>query len=360
MAERKTSEQIRKEILSHLREQPLSIDQLRKKIDSNWSTINNYLDLLKKEGKVKELFFRGNLRLFTIEDYPVFYRLPLDKEIFKKCLFLLSKIAEKWEEKKKEKINKTTMQKIAVKIAKDNPELGIPIVRFHYGKVLPVFLESAERKEILKRYIIKKESSEQSLIIKIEKEIDEGCHSNIAWKEKINQYKENEDMRIYLLADEVSFCLSHNKIENIQEILDKFYEIFLLIPASKDYSYVFEKYHLFLEATTFILNSKQFNESKDNDEKENYLKEILDTFNSLWQALTTEFFFQDIEPFLDKAYQEIKEEVKERKINAYSFEISEKVDNLLEYKKHLTPQKRGLDEDEKKILNVFLEGAYEE
>ena len=50
MVIRKTSPQIKEEILSILNEGPHSIEQLRIKLDSNWSTTNNYLQELSKEG----------------------------------------------------------------------------------------------------------------------------------------------------------------------------------------------------------------------------------------------------------------------------------------------------------------------
>ena len=52
--------------------------------------------------------------------------------------------------------------------------------------------------------------------------------------------------------------------------------------------------------------------------------------------------------------------IKDSKIKTYYGEIEEKINNLLEYKKGLTPSKRELKEEEKKILNIFLEGVNEE
>ena len=52
---RKTAKQIQEEILSCLNEGPLSIEQVRIKVESNWSTVNNYLEDLGKNGKVKEI-----------------------------------------------------------------------------------------------------------------------------------------------------------------------------------------------------------------------------------------------------------------------------------------------------------------
>lgn len=358
MTTRKNAGQIKEMIMNELNESPLSIEKLRKNIDSNWSTINNHLEELKKEGKIKEVFLRENLRLFARVDYPVFYGLPLDKSTIEKCLCLLSSIVTEWKKQKKENINKTTMQKIAVEVASKNPSLKIPVVRFHYGKVLPVFIEPLQSPAIKAKSSIRK-SFMELMNKSVKKEINEGNHKNIAWQEKRKQYETHSDMKIFEISDNVSYCITNKKEKDHEALLEEFYKFFLEIPSSEKYSYLFEKYDEFLNAVNFIINSKEFSDSNDED-KNNYLKEILDTFNSLWQALTTEFFFEDIEKIMDKDYEDIKEEIKNKRVNAYSFEIEEKVNNLLDYKNVLRPAKRRLDDEEKKMLNILLEGANEE
>ena len=52
---RKNSQQIKEKILSQLEKQPLSVEQLRKNIkDSNWATINKYLEELKTDNLVRK------------------------------------------------------------------------------------------------------------------------------------------------------------------------------------------------------------------------------------------------------------------------------------------------------------------
>jgi hypothetical protein len=136
--DRKTSEEISEKILLKLKECPSTIEGLRKDLDSNWSTINNYLEKLKDDGKVREIVLRNNLKFFIRSDYPSFYGLPLDKRILNDGLFLLKTIVEKWRDEKKETINKTTMQKIAVEVIRENKQIDLPILKFHYGKTLPL------------------------------------------------------------------------------------------------------------------------------------------------------------------------------------------------------------------------------
>ena len=80
---RKTPEEIKEEILLHLKRGPLS-------------TINSYLEELKDRGDVREIYSRENLKIYIRADYPVFYGLPLDEDKLKESLFLLSKIIGRW------------------------------------------------------------------------------------------------------------------------------------------------------------------------------------------------------------------------------------------------------------------------
>lgn len=350
---RKSSQQIKNEILSHLKKGPLSTKKLSDLLKSNWSTINNYLEGLKKDGDIREIYSRENLKVYVRSDYPVFYGLPLDDDKLRNSLFLLSKIIERWEAIKKSRITKTPLQKIAVEIVKNN-SLDIPIVRFHYGKVLTTYLEPEKSQEIIEIYGIKELDISNKII---DNEIKKHC--NIAWKEKKKQYEDHPDMKIFNLSDSIFYLISKNKTDEPNKILDLFYRIILEIPTDDCYSDLFSNYHEFIGAVNFIFNSKEFNEGCK-ESKNNYLKEVLDTFNSIWQALTTEFFFKDIKPIINEEFQEIVQFIKDSKIKTYYSEIDERLSNLLDYERTLTPMKRDISEDEKKIIEILLEGANEE
>tara|TARA_Y100000310_G_scaffold79677_1_gene76349 strand:+ start:4071 stop:5129 length:1059 start_codon:yes stop_codon:yes gene_type:complete len=352
MTIRKTSKQIKEEILSHLIKGPLSTKKISDLLGSNWSTINNCLDELRHEGKVREIYSRENLKIYVRSDYPVFYGLPLDEEKLKSSLALLSKIVKRWNAKNKVPIAKTPLQKIAVELIRNN-SLNIPVVRFHYGKVLTTYFEPEKSQEIIDIYGTKKINLSDEII---DDEIKK--HENIAWIEKKKQYKNHLDMKIFHLSDRISYLISNNKTEGLSKIGDLFNRILLEIPTDERYSYLFTNYHEFLGVVNFILNSKEFEESKEY--KKNFLKEILDAFNSLWQALTTEFFFKDIESSINEEFKEIVQFIKDSKIKTYYSEIDEKLSNLLDYKKTLTPKKIKVSDDEKKILGILLEGANEE
>ena len=359
MANRKNAEQIKQDILSKLKEGPSSIKKLSEEVESTWATINTYLDELKNEGQVRELLSGSNLRIFVRTDYPVFYGLPLDIEKRNNCIFLLSKIIEFWKEKNDNEIpSKTTIQKIAVEIANRNPQFNLPIVRFHYGRVLPVIVEPTNISQIVNEYVLKKPSNykEFEKEIKLEIGIDKG-HTNIAWIERKKQYEKHKDMKIFQIKETLSYKFYKQNLS--EDILNLFYDLFMEIPTKDRYSRIFRKYQDFISSVNFIFSTKEFQESNE-DKKSRYISEIFDSFNSIWQELTTEFFFEDIEPSLINEEEKTPELVKESKISSCSSETDEKLNNLMEYKRSLHYLSKKLNGDEKQIMEILLEGANEE
>jgi len=355
MVNRKNAEQIQEEILFYLKDGPKSIKKLSDLTESTWATINFHLENLKKENKVREILSVNNLRVFIRKDYPVFYGLPLDKEKRNLSLYLLTKIIDSWKKIYDGEIpNKTTVQKIAVEIAKKEPSLKLPVVRFHYGKVLPVSIDPQNADQLLIDYNVSEPKNSEDLIKKIDNEIKNGKHTNIAWKEKKQQYEKHEDMKIYLLKNKIEYA-SYNK-DNFEADAEKaIYDLFLEIPSTQRYSYYLQRYHDFIGAFKLIISSDEFEK-----EKKQYIQEIIEVFNSIWQSLTTQFFFEDFGSQTDKELEEIQKNIEKNTFEIDIFQIDDKITNLLSYRNYLNIKKKELNENEKKIINILLEGANEE
>src|SRR4030066_2316612 len=110
---RKTSDQIKDEILFSLNAHPLSIDQIRKKVESNWSTINNYLDELTKEGKVKEIISADKAKIYQRIFGDTYFDIPISDLERKKFRTLFSLILQEYN-LRKEIPTKTHFAKCAV------------------------------------------------------------------------------------------------------------------------------------------------------------------------------------------------------------------------------------------------------
>ena len=123
MAIRKTTQQIKEEILSSLNKCPLSIEQIRKKAESNWSTINNYLEELKKERKVKEILSTDKAKIYQKIFGDTYFDIPITEEERKKFRTLFSLIIQEYKSYRKIP-SKTHLAKCAVHVI-DNKDSGV-------------------------------------------------------------------------------------------------------------------------------------------------------------------------------------------------------------------------------------------
>ena len=114
---KKSREEIINSVLEFLDEKPLSIQQLSERVGSNWMTINEILEELKKEGKVKEVVATDKIKIIKRTDYPVFYGIPIKKECREQTLFIASEIVKEWRKKNNGEMPlNTTLQKVTVEI----------------------------------------------------------------------------------------------------------------------------------------------------------------------------------------------------------------------------------------------------
>src|SRR3989344_6926700 len=136
MIVRKTAEQIKEEILSHLKETPLSIEQIRIKAESNWSTINSYLQELNKEGKVKEIISADKAKIYQRIFGDTYFDIPITDDERKKFRALFSLILQEY--KLTGSIpTKTHFAKCAVHVIKNESSglSDLPTIWYLYGLI---------------------------------------------------------------------------------------------------------------------------------------------------------------------------------------------------------------------------------
>ena len=136
MAVRKTPQQIKEEILSILNDGPLSIEQIRKKVESNWSTINVYLEELSKEGKVKEIVSADKAKIYQRILGDTYFDMPITDNERKKFRTLFSLILQEY------KLigsipTKTHFAKCAVHVIKNESSglSDLPTIWYLYGLI---------------------------------------------------------------------------------------------------------------------------------------------------------------------------------------------------------------------------------
>ncbi len=223
---KKNPQQIKKEILSHLELQPLSVEQLRKKIkDSNWSTINKYLEELKKGELIREIVSTTKIKIYQRIMGDTYFDIPITEEQRKKFHTLFHMIFEEY--KKQNKIpTKTHVSKCAVYVI-DNKESelkDLPIVWYLYGMMPLMAIDITEKYQ--KEKTFNQEKKVQQLIREFINGNKNKKSSEIQ-KEQHRKYKED----MYVIMDNILEILNKPRFEN-KELNKKLDEFFIACPAN--------------------------------------------------------------------------------------------------------------------------------
>ncbi len=278
MTIRKTAGQIKEEILSHLKESPLSIEQLRIKVESNWSTTNNYLQELSKEGKVKEIISADKAKIYQRVYGDTYFDLPITDEERKKFRALFYLIMKEYKQHGRI-TTRTHLAKTAVYVIK-YPNSGLsdlPTAWYLYGMIpLMVADPSQDYQEEIKfeheikiKHIIKE---------RVKRDLPRGTGQ--IKKEQHIEYNEV----LYTLADEFLKIINEQKLdkEKSLDILNKF---FIACPTDNEFPEVFEL------TDRFISTVRKLSFFED---LQKFRREISLTFDALWKFIATYKFYQSI------------------------------------------------------------------
>lgn len=231
---RKTSQQIKEEILLKLSNEPLSVEQLLKSIeDSNWSTINKYLEELKEQKLVIEIISTGKIKIYQKITGDTYFDIPITEEQRKKFHTLFAMILEEYKNHGKTP-TKTHMAKCAVYVI-DNEEAelhDLPIVWYLYG-MMPLMVINPIA-QYSKENPLQKEKKIKELIVEFVIENGETKSSQLQ-KEQHRKY--NEEM--YVAIDNLFDTLNEPEFEN-KKIIRLLDEVFIACPAEENFIEVFD------------------------------------------------------------------------------------------------------------------------
>ena len=275
---RKTAEQIKEEILSHLKENPLSIEQLRIKAESNWSTINSYLEELSKDGKVKEIISADKAKIYQRIFGDTYFDIPITDNERKMFRTLFSLIMKKYKDANKTP-NKTQLAKTAVKVI-NSPESGLselPVVWYLYGAI-PLMI--ADPSQDYQEELVFEHKQKINNIIEIF--MKENINKNTKQIQK-EQHLEYND-KLYKLADDFLELAKENSW-NKQKIFEILNEFCIVCPIDEEFKDVF----WFTERFVSTVRKLSYF-----DNLENHKIKILLTFDSIWKFIATYKFYQTI------------------------------------------------------------------
>lgn len=348
----KNREELKSAIISRLNEKPLSIQQISEKVKSNWLTVSSVLEELKNEGKVREIIATEKIKVFRSVDYPVFYSVPLKKEIIDNYLFIFSEIIKQWQKLKNELPTTTALHKTAVDVVSEC-KLDLPIIRFHYGLVSPIAVKPEENLE--KKYNFEATFEKDSIIRHIKNITPEHTKENYLEEDKqYDKYKDRYGMHLFIEKKKLLKLLNGKKQE-IKELENQLTDVFLRFPNSNDDNETFLLFDRFLSSSIIILNSKKFHDNKN-------IQAIKETFDSIWDLTTSHLFFKDLKKYIEKEDFQTFELIRTTSINTKMENVEEKLLTLESISNSVdtTELRMPMDEESIRIMDIMTEGIEEE
>ena len=82
---KKTRSELALAILEKLAEKPLSTQQVSESVESNWSTVNTYLEELERERKVKSIISADKAKTYQRVFGDTYFDIPIISFIFCLC-----------------------------------------------------------------------------------------------------------------------------------------------------------------------------------------------------------------------------------------------------------------------------------
>lgn len=284
MVGRRGQEEIKRDILKLLaNSNQYSINYICKKINSNWMTVNEALDDLRKEGKISEKAV-GRIKSYSLENTDTYFKLPVEYKEKKLCWYIYDKIIQRWKDGKNEIPNQLIMQKILTDVSE---ELKLPILKgwYLYGEIsLVIPLQEIKGEKFPEKEYPK--INENELNRYLDKSITEyGRCKDI--KEVIEKHYKRAP-KFWRLKREIADILAYHRDTSKTNELNRLLSNFLFYyPTEKDNEEITKQIYDFVILIGKIILINKFSELEIN-------QEIKITFEKLWELVVFYNFFNQI------------------------------------------------------------------
>lgn len=344
-------EEIIRKILYSLEEKPLSIQEISKKVGSNWSTTNEILEELKKDRKVREIVSTEKIRLFKLARDDTYLDIPISNKGKQIGFYLFNKIKKEWVKKMGKPPMNTDVLKVAVDVLeKTNLSRELPTVWYLFGKI-PILKYSPE---------VDYPISDIEDSGRIDKEVSVSVKAfstkRTVYERMLQQY-ETYNNELYKSKEKIRDMLNKN-LDNekiLKELENEIAKFYFCIPTKDDASGIAMIVHEFI-----ILLEKMILSLKKLDR---FKKEITDAFASIWELVAIYMFFDSL-----GSYEQFKNREDLRFIyfeNSIQYRISNAKDFLSQlnsiYLNNLDnlPEKMNYSKEAEAVRNMFFEMGIE-
>lgn len=303
---------------------PKSIYELSKKLNSNWDTIKDNVELLKKLNVLdiseNKVFLKQDSLISIHKD--TIAGLPLSKEVRTRIYALAKKVNDMWLEKKGEVPKKTQMQKALVEISEQNPNLNIPRGWYFFGKVVLVKIDPEEFSKDLKNYNFKKyKIDEDKLNQSISSVIDE--IESLSYNELLDYQYNKYNKKDYLTKREIENLLMSDSFDK-KKFAQLLYQLLFNFKINKDDSLNYQVLTVMKDAISVLLSST----AKFDKDVQELKPELFESFTILWKIYCTFNLSDTLEG--DLGYdKKIIDSIFEDRINFYTNDLNDYFTNSM-------------------------------
>jgi len=323
----------------------LSISDISKEKNLNWETVRNALNTLRDIEVLEEKNIK-NKRVFYLKEFDIeeektdtLLGLPLTKDQRDRTKLLFKKIKEAWNKNITDKpLNKTFMQKIAVRVLKNTENKEIPYGWYLFGMMS--VLQCDPSQEI----IIEKDLLGTTLDSEIDKVVKQFKTYENTDQLMLSQYQE-EGNDLYLTKLKLAQDFSNPfKIENLQEIKIRLRNLIFSFKATKDNEEINELLNGFTSLVALLIKKLNINDLEDIRDK------ILDAFNALWKCMATYNLYESL--LEDKFFEK---DILKRKYLLRVIPLIQICTDYLDFLKDFLPKEKLITDDLSKFKGVIRE-----
>ena len=311
--ERKTPEEIKRRIVEALNNKPLNAQEISKEINSNWSTVKNYVDELVEEKKIKEISFRGNSFYQRITE-DTYFNIPITEEERKIFYFLFENARRLFKEHGKDP-TKTDVNKATVEVI-DKFNLSAPVVWYLYGRMALLKYEPQKEYSVQADFEKEYQAKILSFLERVVSELSKKKNSHEVRERQYTIYGQafyQERENLYSFLTYTNLDKNRNKLkEHISDFVAK-------IPCETKFETMCEI------VSQFSITTRKMCFLRD---LESCRKQILETFDSIWKMIAVYSFFESLSKY--PRFKNKDEIIGISLENAISVKISMAQDSLLD------------------------------
>lgn len=281
-------------VLDNIHEQEKTIGELSLMLKTNWNSVKDTLEFLKKIGQVEEKIVDSEKKYIAVKygvgdkNIPTYFNLPATKNIEHFAGYVYNKITHYFRSIRQITPNTTQLQKISVRIFDDllvRAKVSVPTGWYRFGKI-SIF--GVRRGDTFEEYKDEGLDNDNKLQNVIKKAVQDFAEEQYTFNARKKQYEtENKQQYLILLELEKMQALLSNPEKNRDNLLKNLDSFINSIPAEQKTAEIIKLFYDFKSIIQEWMAGKQ---KMNND-----LKDLIcQTFQRLWDVVATLNFYNSL------------------------------------------------------------------